>query len=150
MALLDTLIVAALVLVWGYVLGKPFLMNLFGSMRRDPVGSFTHQLHVLGQAPRIAAGRPASRQSIRRRQAARRRQVLLALAISVVTSLGLAVVFGGIFTTLHVLMDLLLVAYLGLAAVVGRRTLQRSNVVRLRPVSQPVFQPRYARVAGDR
>jgi hypothetical protein len=151
LALLDTLIIAALVLGWGWVLGKPVLANLAGSMRRDPVGSFNRQLDVLGRAPRLAVAAPAARLPASRRQAARRRQVFLALVISVVTSLGMAVVFGGVFTTLHVVMDILLLSYLGLAAAAGRQAVRRSpNVVPLRPAPTVVFQPRYAPAAGDR
>lgn len=150
MALLDTLIIAAMVLLWGWVLGKPVLANLFGSMRRDPVGAFARQLDVLGGAPRLAMTGPGARSPSRRRQAARRRQVFLALVVSVVTSLSLALVVGGVFTTLHLLMDVLLLSYLGLAAVVGGRQVSRApNVVRLRPARPMPIQPRYARVSGD-
>ena len=150
MALLDTLIIAAMVLGWGWVLGKPVLANLFGSLRRDPVGSFTRQLDALGRAPRLAVTGPAARPSVRRSQAARRRQVFLALVIAAVTSLGLAVVFGGVFVTLHLVMDVLLVSFLGLAAVASRPRERSATVVRLRPARPLTMQPRYARVAGER
>jgi hypothetical protein len=154
---LDTLIVAGLVLVWGWVLGKPFLAGLAGSLRRDPVGSFSRQLDVLGRAPQQSlssfgrAGLVSPGVQAARRQAARRRQIFLALVISVGTSLGLSIVFGGVFTTLFFVMTALLVGYLGLAAVAGRRQVdRRHNVVSLRPAPDTRLQPRYLRAAGDR
>jgi hypothetical protein len=153
-ALLDTLIIAGLVMVWGWVLGKPVLANLAGTLRRDPVGSFNRQLDVLGRAPHRSIALPGVLPpSVRasRRQAARRRQIFLALVISVVTSLALAVVFGGVFTTLHLTMAALLIGYLALAYAAGRHNQHRSaTVVRLRPAPEAAVAPHYARVSGDR
>jgi hypothetical protein len=148
-ALLDTSIIATLVLLWGWVLGKPLLVNRLGSLRRDRVGSFRH-LGALARGARHQDG-PARRRNVAaaRRQAARRRQVFLALVISAVTSLVLALALGDVFVTLHVTMDALLVAFVALAVATGRQRVQRNaKVVPLRPVAVGLQAP-YTRVAGE-
>jgi hypothetical protein len=151
MALLDSLIIAALVLLWGWVLGKPLVVNRLGS-RRGGVGSFHRGLRVLTRSQRLAGAGDTERYRhhlASRRQAARRRQVFLALVISVVVSLVLALALGDVFVTLHLTMDALLVGFVTLAVVSGRRQVRRrATVVPLRPTS-PARPVRYAQAAGE-
>jgi hypothetical protein len=128
MALLDSLIIAALVLLWGWVLGKPLVVNRLGSWRRGGVGSFHRGLRVLTRSQRLAGAGDTERYRhhlASRRQAARRRQVFLALVISVVVSLVLALALGDVFVTLHLTMDALLVGFVTLAVC---RVADRSGV----------------------
>ena len=150
--MLDTLIVGGLVVLWGWLLGKPLLAHRLGSVRRGNNSSFHRQLAALRNggpvAPRSAPSglRPTSR----RQQAARRRQIFLALVISVVVSLLLAVAFGGVFTTLQLVMDVLLVAYVSMALVAGRsHTPRPARVVPLRTGAVLRRQPAYARVVAE-
>ena len=152
MALLDSLIIAALVLLWGWALGKPLLVNRLGSRHRGGVGSFHRGLDALTRGQRLAhRGEDVRYRNhlASRRQAARRRQVFLALVISVVVSLVLALALGDVFVTLHLTMDALLVGFVALAVLTGRQRVHRAATVV--PLRAPAvgLSPRYARVAGE-
>jgi hypothetical protein len=152
MALLDSLIIAALVLLWGWVLGKPLLVNRLGSRRRGGAGSFHRGLDALTRGQRLADGGAPQRYRnhlAARRSAARRRQVFLALVISVVVSLVLALALGDVFVTLNLMMDVLLAGFVGLAIFTGRQRVQRTaKVVPLRPTAMGLQAP-YARASGQ-
>jgi hypothetical protein len=111
------------------MLGVPLIKNMIQRDRSDSVGDFNRQLNQLAKAPRRSLAvqrghsdrRTAFTPAAWRAQPARsrRRQVFLALCISAVTSLLLGVAFGGVFWALHIVMDVLVVGFVGLAARAG-------------------------------
>lgn len=126
---LSIIVLASLAAAWGWMLGVPLIKSLIQRDRSDSVGDFNRQLSQLAKAPRrslaVQSGHADSRTKFSpkawRAQPARsrRRQIFLALCISVVTSLSLGVAFGGIFWALHAVMDLLFVSFIALAARAG-------------------------------
>ncbi|MDA3038482.1 MAG: hypothetical protein O3C27_02945 [Actinomycetota bacterium] len=136
MTLVQTVVLVGLVLVWGWVLGRPLLQSTFNRARRDPVGHFNRNMSVLGQAPRRSldpgrgvatlskgVGRPASSKK-------RRLQIFLALAISVVVSAAFALLFRGLFVGQLVVLAVALACYVGLATLAGAREAERGAKVR--------------------
>lgn len=129
----TTLIFLGLAVVWAIVLLPEALRKFAGSRNGDSIRSFNHQLSVLdrsGGARPVAAPaaqsnvidfatrgrsssgpRPSARvtpPSVRKR----RQEVLTVLGAAAVLTLLGTVAFGGIFLGLHLIADLLLVAYL--------------------------------------
>ena len=164
MTLVQTLVLGGLVAVWGWGLGRPLLQNVFNRARRDPVGHFTRQLSVLGQAPsrslahssgrpargNQAFGAPSARGGWAHQPARKRRlQVLMALVIAVVASGALAVFVGGLFLAQAGVLAGALVVYVGLAAVAGARESERGTKVRYLDASRTV-EPARVRAASDR
>ena len=163
MSLISTVVLVLLVVAWGWVLGRPLLQNLLNSSHRDPVGHFNRQLSVLGQAPRestrlagtagggfsTGATFGASRSSTMKK---RRLQWFMALVMAAFVSLVLAVAFRGAFVWQHILLDILLVAYVAVAARVGAIERERAaKVTNLQIVGgRNHAQPSYLRAVGDR
>ena len=125
----PVIVIASLAAAWGWMLGIPLIKSLIQRDRSDSVGDFNRQLNQLAKAPRrsLAVQRGQTDRKTTFTPAAwraqparsRRRQVFLAICISAVTSLLLGVAFGGIFWGVHILMDVLLAAFVGLAARAG-------------------------------
>ncbi len=154
MSLIQTLVLIGLVVVWGWVLGRPLLQNTFNRARRDPVGHFNRNMSVLGQAPRRSLDHSSSMSSrgvqglgmqglgmqgnrVRSggswaTQPARKRrlQVMMGLLLAVMVSALLAVVAQGIFVAQLGVLAAALVLYVGLAAVAGAREAERGDKVR--------------------
>ncbi|MEZ5228544.1 MAG: hypothetical protein R2710_18295 [Acidimicrobiales bacterium] len=145
----PTVVLTALALVWGWVLGRPALQNMMNGARRDPVGHFNHQLSVLGQAPdrsRSMSGGSWQAQSVKKR----RLQVFLALVMAAAASFVLALALNGIFWWQHLLLDAALIGYLVLASRAGAaENLRLQNVSYLGSTQQSV-KTGYARAVGDR
>jgi hypothetical protein len=125
----PVIVIASLAAAWGWMLGIPLIKSLIQRDRSDSVGDFNRQLNQLAKAPRrsLAVQRGQTDRKTTFTPAAwraqparsRRRQVFFALCISAVTSPLLSVAFGGIFWGLHIVMDVLLGAFVGLAARAG-------------------------------
>ncbi len=112
------------------------------SVSRLHVTSSTGRPHPylapVGRGPAAAvpaAGRPRGNSAARTRTLRRRRDVLTGLAVTVVVSLLLAVVTGlsAIFVLLHVLADVLLVAYVALLIHQRNAAAERDMNVRFLP-----------------
>lgn len=134
----STLVFLGLAVVWAIVLLPELLRKLSGVRSSDSIRSFNQQLAVLdrsggrradgpalapvstasnvidfgsrGRARGLTAAPAPQRQvsySVRRR----RQEVLSALGAAAVLTLVCTVAFGGVFLALHLLADLLLVAY---------------------------------------
>lgn len=152
MKTISTVLLIALALGWAWVLGRPLIQTVFNRAHRDPVGHFSRQLTTLGQAPRNStmmpsfSGGPAAGNGVRQR----RRQIMLALVIAAVVSLGFAVALGGIFVAQNLFIDVLLVGYLAAAARAGSlETERRQKVSYLGDTSESV-RPAYLRTGSDR
>ena len=139
---IPVIVIASLAVAWGWMLGVPLAKSLIQRDRTDSVGDFNRQLNQLAKAPRrtLAVQRGQKERQSNFSPAAwraqparnRRRQVFMALCISVVTSLLLGIAFGGIFWALQISMDLLLAGFIGLAARAGAiETEQRQKVTYL-------------------
>ncbi len=147
----QVVVFAAIAAVWLWVLGRPLVHNLFNKARRDPVGHFNRGMSVLAEAPQrslaegpsamgsfggsngtyrrglIGTGAPMTSGSSMAKK--RRLQIFLALCISVVVSLVLAIAFRGVFIAQHLLMDALLLGYIVLAARAGALEADRATTV---------------------
>lgn len=151
---IQAIVIVGLAAVWIWVLGRPVLQNLFDRSRRDPVGHFTREMSVLGAPARQRSGRSvglgSNGPSLSRRNAQKRRlQIFLGLGIATVVSLFCAVFFGGIFVVQNVVIDVLLVAYVVMAARAGAAQHERgAKVTRLNVENIP--NPVYARAANGR
>lgn len=132
---LTTLVFLGLAVVWAVVLLPEVLSKLSGVRRSDSIRSFNNQLSVLdGRGQRASArsnvidlrGRSAGAAPAARRSAPslagprpvpmavrkRRQDVITALVAAAVLTLLCTVAFGGaFFLVLHLLADVLLVAY---------------------------------------
>lgn len=151
----NSIVIVGLAALWIWVLGRPFLANVFDRSRRDPVGHFNRELSVLGsgssQGSRLSSARLGGGPAAMGRRSAqrRRRQILLGLAIAAVVSLVLALVFGGNFVVQNIIIDVLLVAYVALAARAGATLREQgSKVTRLNVEHIP--NPVYVRAANGR
>ncbi len=154
MTLVQTVVLVGLVVVWGWVLGRPLLQSTFNRARRDPVGHFNRNMSVLGQAPRRSldhgmtmgvGGSGMGAYSAKKR----RLQIFLALGMAVVASAVLAVVFRGLFIGQLGVLAVALVAYIGLAAMAGAREAERSAKVRYLNASRTV-EPARVRAVAER
>ena len=147
----PTVVLTALALVWGWVLGRPALQNMMNGARRDPVGHFNHQLSVLGQTPdrnRTSVGAAGWQQQSAKK---RRLQVFLALVMAAGASFVLALVMNGIFWWQNLLLDAALVGYLVLASRAGAaENMRTQNVSYLGTTQQSNSNGGYARAVGDR
>ena len=75
----------------------------------------------------------------------------MALVMAAVVSLVLAIAFGGPFIWQHVIIDVMLVAYVALAARVGAIERERGSKVTSLPVmGSNDGQPSYLRAVGER
>lgn len=125
--------VGALWIAWLVV---PFIRSL-RTREHDSIGSFRQQLSAMGKAPeevmmeRVSTAQLATSPSKWRAQPVhnRRRQLFLALVMSVVVSLVAAVIWGGLFVGLHLTMDVLLVTFVAFANRAGARELERRETV---------------------
>jgi hypothetical protein len=128
------LILVVLAVVWVAVLVPPFLRGRREGRPGDSINSFRQQLNVLERA--APATRPAFPSSVmtrqapvrvpprsyvapatiasRRRARQRRRQVLQVLVGCVLLTGALAATAGGVFFLVNLVVDVALVAYLGL------------------------------------
>ena len=159
MTLVQTVVLVGLVLVWGWVLGRPLLHSTFNRARRDPVGHFNRNMSVLGQAPRRSldhgmsmgiGGVGAGGSGMGAYSAKKRRlQIFLALGMAVVVSAVLAVVFRGLFIGQVGVLAVALVAYVGLAAMAGAREAERGAKVRYLNASRTV-EPARVRAVAER
>ena len=159
MPLISTIVLLLLVVAWGWVLGRPLLQSLMSKSQRDPVGHFNRQLSVLGNAPKQSAalgqpsglGQPMGFSPARSSMKRRRLQWFMALVMAALVSLVLAVTLRGVFVWQHLLIDVLLVAYVGLAARMGAIERERgSKVTNLHVAGTNTGQPAYLRAVGER
>ncbi len=145
----PTVVLTALALVWGWVLGRPALKNMMNGARRDPVGHFNHQLAVLGQAPdrsRAGGGGSWQNQSMKKR----RLQIFLGLVMAAGASFVIALVMNGIFWWQHLLLDAVLVGYIVVASRAGAAENMRSQNVSYLGANQQSGGGGFARAVGDR
>jgi hypothetical protein len=136
----TTLVFLGLAVVWGIVLLPELLRKLSGTRRSDSIRSFNQQLSVLDRSgsrsarsndrsnvidlrpARSAARRPVEStarpvpMSVRKR----RQEVLTVLGSAAVLTLLCTVAFGGPFLLLHIVADILLIAYVALLAQAGK------------------------------
>jgi len=130
--MLIVLVVAGLWMAWFVV---PVARSFF-RREHDSIGSFRQQLSAMGKAPEEVmqeqstshlATSPAKwrSQSVH----ARRRQIFLALCFSVVASLVLAVIAGGLFVGLNLTMFVLLFTFVAFANRAGAREIERRETV---------------------
>ncbi len=129
-------ILAAVGSLWVAWLVVPFVRSL---RKREPdsIGSFRQQLSAMGRAPeevmleRSSGAQLATSPSKWRSQPvhSRRRQIFLALCMSVVVSLIAAVIGGGLFVGLHLTMDVLLATFVAFANRAGGREVERRETV---------------------
>jgi hypothetical protein len=130
------LILAAVVSLWIAWLVVPFVRSL-RAREHDSIGSFRQQLTAMGRAPEEVMLERATRSQLAtspakwRAQPAhnRRRQIFLALCMSVVISLIAAIIGGGLFVGLHLTMDVLLATFLAFANRAGAREVERRETV---------------------
>ena len=156
MTLVQTVVLVGLVVVWGWVLGRPLLQSTFNRARRDPVGHFNRNMSVLGQAPRrsldhgMSMSGPAGGVGRGVSSAKKRRlQIFLALGLSVVVAAILALVFGGLFVGQLVVLAVALASYVGLAAMAGAREAERGAKVRYLNAGRTV-EPARVRAVAER
>ncbi len=145
----PTVVLTALALVWGWVLGRPALQNMMNGARRDPVGHFSHQLSVLGQSPdrsRSASAGNWGAQSVKKR----RLQVFLGLVMAASVSFALALALNGIFWWQHLLIDATLIGYLVLASRAGAAENLRTQNVSYLGTTQQSSVGGFARAVGER
>ncbi len=155
MTLVQTVVLVGLVVVWGWVLGRPLLQSTFNRARRDPVGHFNRNMSVLGQAPRRSLDHGMSMgiggvggSGMGAYTAKKRRlQIFLALGMAVVISAILAAVFRGLFIGQLVVLAAALVVYIGLAAIAGAREAERGAKVRYLNAGRKVEPARMRAVA---
>jgi hypothetical protein len=130
------LILAAVGGLWIAWLVVPFVRSL-RTREHDSIGSFRQQLTAMGRAPeevileRSSGSQLATSPTKWRAQPvhSRRRQIFLALCISVVVSLVAAVIGGGLFVGLHLTMDVLLATFVAFANRAGGREVERRETV---------------------
>ena len=149
----QAIIIVGLAAVWIWVLGRPVLQNLFDRSRRDPIGHFNREMSVLGSVPGRSS-RPIGLQSGMSRGPGRgakkrRLQIFLALGISAVVSLILAVIWGHPFVYQHLVLDVLLVGYIALAAKAGAAQRERGSKVTVLKLER-TEAPAFARAANGR
>lgn len=141
----TTLIFLGLAVVWAIVLLPEALRKFAGSRNGDSIRSFNHQLSVLDRSGARPSTAPAARSNVidlasRGRTAGprpsarvtppsvrkRRQEVLTVLGAAAVLTLLGTVAFGGLFLALHLLADVLLVAYLVALVQVNQQVAVRS------------------------
>ena len=129
-------ILAAVGSLWIAWLVVPFVRSL-RTREHDSIGSFRQQLTAMGKAPEeviqecSSGGHLATSPAKWKSQSAhsRRRQIFLALCMSVFVSLVAAVIAGGLFVGLHLTMDVLLGTFVAFANRAGARELDRRETV---------------------
>lgn len=128
---LQFVVVGALVVAWGWMLGRPLLFNLLRRSRRDSVGNFRYQQAVLSppgetSLPTRTSFRPRPIAGWRAQPLERRRlQFMMGFALATFASLLLAIALRGPFVRLLGLMSVSFVAYLCVAAYIGSVELRR-------------------------
>lgn len=134
---LQFLIAGALIVAWGWMLGRPILTNLFRRSRRDSVGHFRYQQAVLGRP--LEDDPFFSRRSVvqtaiqpfrdwRAQPRERRRlQVMLGFGFATFFSLLMAIALRGSAVRLFLIMLACFAVYLGYAAAVGSAQLRREE-----------------------
>ena len=151
MKTISTVLLIALALGWAWVLGRPLIQTVFNRAHRDPVGHFSRQLTTLGQAPRNSVTTPSfGGQQTGYGVRHRRRQIMLALVLAAVVSLGLALAMRGIFVAQHLLIDVLLVGYVVAAARAGSLETERREKVSYLGEANDSVSPAYLRTGSDR
>ncbi len=123
----TTLVFLGLAVVWAIVLLPELVRKFAGSRHSDTIRSFNQQLSVLdrsgGRTPdarsnvvdlrsrRGVSDRPVAPQAVPASVRKRRQEVLTVLGSAAVLTLLCTVAFGGAFLYVHLLADVLLVAY---------------------------------------
>ena len=137
MSWIEYSVVALLLAGWLWWLGMPLVKTLWAKRTNDTIGQFNRQLTELSQAPRRSLAETEERKPLgltpgrwRAQTAQKRRlQVFLALSMSVVVSLVMAVAFRSVFVGVHLAMDILWVTFFALAAREGGREMERRHKV---------------------
>jgi hypothetical protein len=151
------LVLVILGLIWGFVLIPPYLQSRRESRPGDSIASFRQQLHVLERTtpgdrssnlsrldvgrydvPRYdprsnvaqLAGRPSSAAMRRAESRRRRRDVFLTLLGAVGVTFLLAVALGGSIWMLHLLVDVVFVAYVALLVNMQQQSMEKERKVR--------------------
>ena len=123
----TTLVFLGLAVVWAIVLLPEVVRKVAGSRHSDTIRSFNQQLSVLdrsgGSGPSGRSNvidlrsrsdrdvRPGPAPQVPMSVRKRRQEVLTVLGSAAVLTLVCTVAFGGVFLLLHVLADVLLIAY---------------------------------------
>lgn len=145
-------------IVWAIVLVPDFVRRTSANRRADSIGDFSRHLSTLQRTPRSrsaatvvplrqapvdtrsAASRSGAPRMTRTAAQRRRQDVLAALgAAALLTFLG-AMSLGGVFMAVHVAVDVLLVAYLGLLLTVTKRERVRSVAVESSPYGADAYR----------
>lgn len=145
---MSAIALVILALLWAAVLVPDFVQRSQERSRSDSIGSFARQLSTLSQTspssrtrpmvvrseqfrhdtPARPAHRAARPAGVTPEVAKRRQDVVVGLiSAALITFLG-AVSVGGPMLAIHVVIDLMLVAYLGLLLFVTRKAQQRASV----------------------
>ncbi len=153
---MSAIALVILALLWAAVLVPDLIQRTHERSRSDSIGSFARQRSTLSQSVPVGHSRPLEptvpgrpRPAVRATRSARispatakRRQDVVAglVAAALLTFLG-AVSVGGFLVVANVLVDVLLVGYLGLLLFVTRRAQQRANVTVLYPRHEQMVVP---------
>lgn len=139
----TTLIFLGLAVVWAIVLLPEAIRKFSGTRNGDSIRSFNHQLSMLDRSSGTRDAVPSGTSNVinlpRSRSAApiehtrevspavrrRRQEVLMVLGSGAVISLLAAIAFGGAMLVIHLLIDVLLVAYLVALFQVSRQPVVR-------------------------
>jgi hypothetical protein len=160
---LTIVVLLILAVIWAAVLIPPVLGARAEGRPADSIGDFRRQLHVLrraapvgvpaantlasyGSAPFVAAPRTQSRQdAARRRTVKRRRDVFYALLSSMAGTLVLGMLPGlHVLLGLHVVLDALCLAYVGMLIRMRNQAAEREMKVRFLPHAAPAGEPMLA------
>ena len=140
------MVLLVLALIWAVVLVSQHVRNRAEARPGDSVGAFQRQLSILERTSPVQAEARAALQSARqahpsaRRKAAaarkRRKDILLGLLAAMGASLALGFVPGfGVVHGLHLVLDVLFAAYVGLLARHRQLEEERRAKVRYLPAS---------------
>ena len=142
-----SVLLLVLAIAWAAVLLPPYLRKRRHARLGDSISLFNRHLSVLERtaptgstsaslsplADGAAAPLPVPRSAIEAQQ--RRREVLAVMGAAVLVSLAGAALIGGVFVIVHVLIDVIALAYVGMLARLKRVRDERAQKVRTLPVA---------------
>lgn len=152
---MTILVLVILAVIWAAVLVPPYLQNRSEARPADSISTFRNQLDTLERraylaspggrpmpTPRSAISTSVDRGRLARNDAKKRRRDIL---VTLLAAAGLTLVLGLVVSSmlvLHVVIDVLLVAYIGLLLRFKRAAEERATKVRyLQPARRPVGVP---------
>ncbi len=141
-----SVLLLVLAIAWAAVLLPPYLRKRRHARLGDSISLFNRHLSVLERtaptgstssslsplANGAAAPLPVPRSAIEAQQ--RRREVLAIMGAAILVSLAAAALIGGVFVIVHVLIDVIALAYVGMLARLKRVHDERAQKVRTLPV----------------